>query len=105
MNSNQNFDIYSPFRLLANKISQNSNDFQIDENFKKFNFQKKLEQFQKKQYSNLQALKLIGKNKQKTVWILLVSNLANKEFFNYSDQSKTKKAFSEKAFTQRQLAS
>lgn len=90
MNSNQNFDIYSPFRLLANKIAQNSNDFQIDENFKKLSFQKKLEQFQKKQNS---------KNHMDS----LVSNLANKEFFNDSDQSNYKKSFSEKALSQRQL--
>lgn len=103
MNSNQNFDIYSPFRLLADKISQNSNDFQIDENFKKLNFQKKLEQFQKKQTNNVSGLSLRG---QENRMDSIVSNLANKEFFNFSDgysQSNNKKTFSEKAFTQRQL--
>nr|YP_009629495.1 proteolytic subunit 2 of clp protease [Coelastrella saipanensis]AVV61605.1 proteolytic subunit 2 of clp protease [Coelastrella saipanensis] len=103
MNSNQNFDIYSPFRLLANKISQNSNDFQIDENFKKLNFQKKLEQFQKKQYSNLAGSPGLGKGERENRMDSIVSNLANKEFFHSYDQSNSKKAFSEKAFTQRQL--
>ena len=103
MNSNQNFDIYSPFRLLADKISQNSNDFQINENFKKLNFQKKLEQFQKKQSNNFSGLSFKG---QENRMDSIVSNLANKEFFNFSDgysQPNNKKAFSEKAFTQRQL--
>lgn len=103
MNSNQNFDIYSPFRLLANKISQNSNDFQIDENFKKFNFQKKLEQFQKKQNSNFKGSSSHWQEEKENRMDSIVSNLANKEFFHYADQSKNKKAFSEKAFTQRQL--
>ena len=101
MNSNQNFDIYSPFRLLANKISQNSNDFQIDENFKKFNFQKKLEQFQKKQNSNFTGSSSHWQEEKENRMDSIVSNLANKEFFHYADQSKNKKAFSEKAFTQR----
>ena len=103
MNSNQNFDIYSPFRLLANKISQNSNDFQIDENFKKLNFQKKLEQFQKKQNSNFTGSSSHWQEEKENRMDSIVSNLANKEFFHYADQSNNKKAFSEKAFTQRQL--
>ncbi len=102
-NSNKNFDIYSPFRLLANKISQNSNDFLVDENFKKLNFQKKLEQFQKKQYSNLAGSAGGSLGERENRMDSIVSNLANKEFFNYSDQSNKKKTFSEKAFTQRQL--
>nr|WVD55744.1 ATP-dependent Clp protease proteolytic subunit [Tetradesmus sp. JML-2023c] len=92
--SNQNFDIYSPFRLLANKISGNSQDFQIHENFEKSNFLKKLEQFQKKQ-SNL----LSSENKIDS----FVSDVANKELLNFFDTPTHQKELSEKAFTQRQL--
>jgi ATP-dependent Clp protease protease subunit len=92
--SNQSFDIYSPFRLLANKISGNSQDFQIHENFEKSNFLKKLEQFQKKQ-SNL----LSSENKIDS----FVSDVANKELLNFFDTPTHQKELSEKAFTQRQL--
>ena len=66
-------------------------------------FQKKLEQFQKKQSNNFSGLSFKG---QENRMDSIVSNLANKEFFNFSDgysQPNNKKAFSEKAFTQRQL--
>ncbi len=105
-NKNQNFDIYSPFRLLKNKIPQNSNDFQIDENFKKQNFQKKLEQFQKKQTNHFKLSSTTGQGEKENRITSVVSSLANKEFFQFADaynQSKNKKTFSEKAFTQRQL--
>ena len=91
---NQNFDIYSPFRLLANKISGNSQDYQIHENFEKSNFLKKLEQFQKKQ-SNL----LSSENKIDS----FVSDVANKDLLNFFDAPTHQKELSEKAFTQRQL--
>lgn len=92
LNANQNFDIYSPFRLLANKISLNSQDFQINENFQKNNFAKKLQQFQKKQsFSSENNLDSI------------VSDIANKDLLNFFETPKNQKNLSEKAFTQRQL--
>nr|WNK75915.1 clp protease proteolytic subunit [Scenedesmaceae sp. YH-2023b] len=92
--TNQNFDIYSPFRLLANKISQNSQDFQISENLKKMNFQKKLEQFQKKQSNGFSSTNRFDS---------IVSDMANKELVNLLENQKNQKIVSEKAFTQRQL--
>lgn len=92
--SNQNFDIYSPFRLLANKISGNSQDFQIHENFEKSNFLKKLEQFQKKQSNLLSSENNIDS---------FVSDVANKDLLNFFDAPTHQKELSEKAFTQRQL--
>nr|WVD56159.1 ATP-dependent Clp protease proteolytic subunit [Tetradesmus sp. JML-2023b] len=91
---NQNFDIYSPFRLLANKISGNSQDFQIDENVQKSNFLKKLEQFQKKQSNLFSSENNIDS---------FVSDVANKDLLNFFDTPSHKKQISEKAFTQRQL--
>nr|WVD55882.1 ATP-dependent Clp protease proteolytic subunit [Tetradesmus sp. JML-2023a] len=91
---NQNFDIYSPFRLLANKISGNSQDFQIHENFEKSNFLKKLEQFQKKQSNLLSSENNIDS---------FVSDVANKDLLNFFDAPTHQKQLSEKAFTQRQL--
>nr|WVD55960.1 ATP-dependent Clp protease proteolytic subunit [Tetradesmus dimorphus] len=95
---NQNFDIYSPFRLLANKISGNSQNFQIDENFQKSNFLKKLEQFQKKQ-SNLFSTCAAHENNIDS----FVSDVANKDLLNFFDTPSHQKQLSEKAFTQRQL--
>jgi len=87
-NTNQNFDIYSPFRLLANKISQNPQDFRISANF-----QKKLEQF-RKQSSLTSSDDRVDS---------LVSEMANKDILNFFETSKNQKNLSEKAFTQRQL--
>lgn len=93
-NPNQNLDIYSPFRLLANKISGNSQDFQINENLKKSNFMKKLEQFQKKQSNRFSSENNIDS---------FVSDMANKDLLNFFETPKNQKNLSEKAFTQRQL--
>jgi len=107
LNNSKNFDIYSPFRLLANKISQNSNDFlppAIDENFKKLNFQKKFEQFQKKQSTEFMKYTNFAEGEKENRMNSIVSNLANKEYFDFSyNQGNKKKTLSEKAFTQRQL--
>lgn len=86
INPSQNFDIYSPFRFLANKIFENSQDFQML-NSQKANFQKKLEQFRS------------GQGKMDS----FVSEMANKEFLNLLKNQQSAKSFSEKAFTQRQL--
>jgi ATP-dependent Clp protease, protease subunit len=94
VNTNQNFDIYSPFRLLASKMSQNSQDFQISENFKKMNFQKKLEQFQKKQSNGSSSTNRLDS---------VVSDMANNELVNFLENQNNQKVVSEKAFTQRQL--
>lgn len=87
--SGQNFDIYSPFRFLANKISQNPKDF-----LQMQNFEKKLEYFQKTQSKYFPSENNLSS---------LTSEVANKELLNFFDNSKNQKQFSEKAFTQRQL--
>ena len=90
-NSSQNFDIYSPFRFLADKIFENSQDYQ-KMNSQKEIFQKKLQQFHPRGSSGAD-----GKMNS------LISETANKEFLNLFENQKNEKNFSEKAFTQRQL--
>jgi ATP-dependent Clp protease protease subunit len=93
-NSSQNFDIYSPFRFLADKIFENSQDYEKF-NSQKENFQKKLAQFHPRVSSGTD-----GKMES------LISDTANKEFLNFFENQKSasrEKTFSEKAFTQRQL--
>ena len=99
LNSSQNFDIYSPFRFLADKIFENSQDFSSgSQKFNshpfqnKENFQKKLQQFHSRISSGTE-----GKMDS------LISETANKEFLNLVENQKNNKNFSEKAFTQRQL--
>jgi ATP-dependent Clp protease protease subunit len=87
MNSSQNFDIYSPFRFLADKIFENSQDYG-KLNAQKDDFQKKLLRFQPHASSNMN---------QKTDF--LISETAKKEFF----ENQKKAQSSQKAFTQRQL--
>ena len=91
LNSSQNFDIYSPFRFLADKIFENSQDYQ-KMNSQKENFQKKLQQFHPRIASGTN-----GKMDS------LISETANKEFLNLVENQKNNQTFSEKAFTQRQL--
>jgi ATP-dependent Clp protease protease subunit len=102
---NKNFDIYSPFRLLGNKISENAQDFQMSQNMsfsqgfgKNTNFSKKLEQFQKKQ-KNMFSANMENTNRMDS----LVSDIANKELLNVFESQNSQKLVSEKAFTQRQL--
>jgi ATP-dependent Clp protease protease subunit len=87
-NSSQNFDIYSPFRFVADKIFENSQDYEKF-NSQRHDFQKKLSQFQPSSKRN-------GKTD------FLISETAKKEFFNFFENQK-KVQSSEKAFTQRQL--
>lgn len=91
LNSSQNFDIYSPFRFLADKICENSQDYE-KMNSQKELFQKKLQQFRPRISSGSD-----GKMNS------LISETANKEFLNFFENQKNEKNFSEKAFTQRQL--
>jgi ATP-dependent Clp protease protease subunit len=95
LNSSQNFDIYSPFRFLADKIFENSQDSQKF-NSQKENFQKKLQQFRPQGASGTD-----GRMDS------LISETANKEFLNLLENQNNSrrgdKHFSEKAFTQRQL--
>lgn len=95
LNSSQNFDIYSPFRFLADKIFENSQDFQKLSSQKE-NFQKKLQQFHPRISSS-----------QNGRMESLISDTANKEFLNLFENQNSEKNFSsrsaEKAFTQRQL--
>ncbi len=79
----QNFDIYSPFRFLSKKISQNPKDF-----LQMQNFQQKFQSFKQTNSTNLSSL---------------TSELATKELLNFFDDSKNHSDFSEKALTQRQL--
>jgi len=92
---NQKFDIYSPFRLLTNKIfdgSINSKDFQLSGNF-----QKKLEQF-------MPSMKKVANNENSSnQFNSLVSDIANKELLKYLENPSNNRILSEKAFTQRQL--
>jgi len=81
--SGQNFDIYSPFRFLANKISQNPKDF-----LQMQNFEKKLEYFQKTQSKHFPSENNLSS---------LTSEVANKELLNFFDNSKNQKQFSEGA--------
>nr|YP_010563839.1 ATP-dependent Clp protease proteolytic subunit [Coelastrum microporum]UWM13092.1 ATP-dependent Clp protease proteolytic subunit [Coelastrum microporum] len=93
--NNQKFDIYSPFRLLANKISDgsfNSKDFELSGNF-----QKKLQQFVPS------GTNRSGSFSSENQFDSFVSDIANKELLNSFENPKNKKNFSEKAFTQRQL--
>ena len=99
LNSSQNFDIYSPFRFLADKIFENSQDFSSgSQKFNshpfqnKENFQKKLRQFHSRISSGTE-----GRMDS------LISETANKEFLNFVENQQNNKNFSEKAFTQRQL--
>ncbi|KAF8054460.1 clpP (chloroplast) [Scenedesmus sp. PABB004] len=92
--SNQNFDIYSPFRLLANKISLNSKDFQLPNNF-----QTKLEEFQKKQNHRFSSSAFGEENRMDS----FASDLASKELLNFFETPKNQKSLSQKAVTQRQL--
>ena len=91
LNSSQNFDIYSPFRFLADKIFENSQDFQKFTSQKE-NFQKKLQQFHPRISSSQD-----GRMES------MISDTANKEFLNLLENRNSEKSFSEKAFTQRQL--
>jgi ATP-dependent Clp protease protease subunit len=96
--NNQNFDIYSPFRLLANKISNesiNSKDFQVSSNLRK-----KLQQiapFLNNKVSNNQN------HSSNDQFDSMVSDIANKEFLMDIENASNNKMLSEKAFTQRQL--
>jgi ATP-dependent Clp protease protease subunit len=92
LNSSQNFDIYSPFRFLADKIFENSQNFNSHPLHNKENFQKKLQQFHSRVSSGTE-----GKMDS------LISETANKEFLNLVENQKNNQNFSEKAFTQRQL--
>ena len=92
LNSSQNFDIYSPFRLLADKIFENSQNFNSHSLHSKENFQKKLQQFHSRISSGTEG------NMDS-----LISETANKEFLNLVENQKNNQTFSEKAFTQRQL--
>jgi ATP-dependent Clp protease protease subunit len=94
LNSSQNFDIYSPFRFLADKIfenSQNSSNLNSSLHGQKEKFEKKLRQFR----SNVSS----GKNGQIDS---LISDTANKEFLNLLENQNNLQG-GEKAFTQRQL--
>lgn len=95
LNSSQNFDIYSPFRFLADKIFENSQDFQKLTSQQE-NFQKKLQQFHPRISSSQD-----GRMES------LISDIANKEFLNLLENQNSENNFSsrsaEKAFTQRQL--
>jgi len=88
-NQSSSFDIYSPFRFLSKKISQNPKDFLQMENFGK-----KLEYFQKTQSKHFSSENNLSS---------LTSEVANKELLNFFENSQNNQQFSEKAFTQRQL--
>jgi ATP-dependent Clp protease protease subunit len=99
LNSSQNFDIYSPFRFLADKIFENSQNFSSNNQklnshplHNKENFQKKLQQFHSRISSGTE-----GKMDS------LISETANKEFLNLVDNQNFSPRSGEKAFTQRQL--
>jgi ATP-dependent Clp protease protease subunit len=96
--NNQNFDIYSPFRLLANKISNesmNSKDFQVSSNLRK-----KLQQIAPFLNNKVSNNQIHSSNNQ---FDSMVSDIANKEFLTDLENSSKNKMMSEKAFTQRQL--
>lgn len=97
--NNQNFDIYSPFRLLANKISNesmNSKDLKVSSNLRKK--LQKIAPFLNNKVSNNQ--KNSFSNNQ---FDFMVSDIANKEFLMDVESPSNNKMLSEKAFTQRQL--
>eukprot|EP00879_Flechtneria_rotunda_P000021 GHRR01000032.1.p1 GENE.GHRR01000032.1~~GHRR01000032.1.p1 ORF type:complete len:567 (+),score=-61.96 GHRR01000032.1:374-2074(+) len=105
----QNFDIYSPFRLLANKISPNPQDFRISENFQQMNltdFQKKLSELQHRSFGE-NSNKASNWNSSSSNIDSFVSNMANKELLNLLETQKNSiggnKMLCEKAFAQRQL--
>ena len=92
-NPGENFDVYSPFRFLAKKLFENSQDSQ-SVNFSKANFQKKLEAFRP-------FLSNTSGNTSKMD--ALTSEIASNDFLNLLENQKTDKSFSKKAFTQRAL--
>jgi ATP-dependent Clp protease protease subunit len=94
LNSSQNFNIYSPFRFLAEKMFENSQDYE------KFNSQKQNSHpLLGKKLFQLNP-RISAKTNEKTDF--LISETAKKEFFNFLENQK-KLQSSEKAFTQRQL--
>lgn len=88
-----NFDVYSPFRFLAKKFFENSQDFQ---NFHspKANFQKKFQAFRPFLSNDSTSNSRLDS---------VTSEIAKNDFFNILENQKTEKGFSEKAFAQRVL--
>lgn len=93
LNPGQNFDVYSPFRFLAKKMFENSQDFQ-SLNSQKTNFQKKLEAFRP-----FLSNESTNNNRIDSV----TSEIANKDFLRLLENQQKDKNFSEKAFAQRAL--
>nr|AMN09142.1 proteolytic subunit 2 of clp protease [Rotundella rotunda] len=91
MKSNQDFEVYSPFRLLSNFIKRDYKDFKLDTEGKN-SLAQKLQQLKEEKY----------RKDQNTV-SHLTSDLAQKDLLSNLGSQKNQWKASEKAFTQRQL--
>lgn len=97
-NPGQNFDVYSPFRFLAKKMFENSQNFQT------FNSEKANSHEAKKKFENFHLF-LSPELQQNSRIDSFSSEIANKNFLNcFENQNiENQKSFSEKAFAQRIL--
>ena len=87
----KHFDVYSPFRLLANAISPEFPNFQLNSSVKN-------------NLANYARARILEeKSKNKKISDTLVPELANKDFLNKCEKKETQWISAEKAMAQRQL--
>ncbi len=100
-----NFDIYSPFRLLQNFASSDSNSKIFNENSDQLNFNSELQQNLASKLKQINQQKSKKKNKKNREISSLIGDLAQKEFFSKLNTLDNQTSNSEKTLSQRQLKS
>jgi ATP-dependent Clp protease protease subunit len=100
-NSNNAFDIYSPFRFLSNLTSLSLKDLNMSSNDK--NFLTKLQQLQNQTPHSLQSSSASSRQGTQEKLHKFQSYKAQKEFFSKMQDKQVQFSNTEKAFAQRQL--
>ena len=100
-----NFDVYSPFRLLQNFASSDPNSTIVNKNYDQFTFNPEMQQNLAAKLQQINQQKSKQKTSKNREISSLIGDLAQKEFFSKLNNSENQNINSQKTLAQRQLKS